>query len=133
SGSIAQPGVIGTPPVLDLSVSHTTRHPSSGSIIQLATGPTSAQREQVFKKIMGEWHLDFSRGQETVLIDANGNYFVTSEKRGREYSPKFKLVLLACNPELTKIEIGKDYPDGKRLQIEVLTLSDDRMTGVAKH
>ncbi len=98
-------------------------------------GVTDKAKDTVFQKIEGIWLLNFGRGEEEVKIERNGEYYVTSEKKGPRLA--FKLVLLAHNDDFSEIELGKDELNGRRRQIEVLTLSPvlkpTQMKGVAKH
>jgi hypothetical protein len=82
----------------------------------------------VFAKMKGRWHLDFSRGDETAVIDAEGHY-VTEGRRARHLQLRVIAFTSLDNP----VEIAKDRPDGSCLQIEYLTIGDNEMGGHAKH
>jgi hypothetical protein len=92
------------------------------------------QADEFFKRIKGRWKLDFSRGIETVIIDENGNYTIEGEKH-----PKWVLRLIAHTPDFSKVEVGKYFPEGKRLHVETLEVSPPppkrhfHMKGVAQH
>ncbi len=85
------------------------------------------QANRVLKKMSGRWNLDFSRGQEKAEIREDGSYILS----GKEL--KFRLVVLAVNEDTSTVEVGKDTPDGRRYQIEYLTITPDKMIGHAKH
>lgn len=83
--------------------------------------------------MVGEWHLDYSRGQEDVRIDNDLNYFVRDKSGKYPATPTFKLVIIATSVDFSKVEIGKDRLDGRRLHNETLAVSKSLMEGVAKH
>jgi len=99
--------------------------------------PTDEQARQFFEKIAGEWLLDFSRGTETLRIDADGNYFIYPPGRANEggVTPllKFRFALNACDRQLEHVEVSKQELNGKVRQVEVLTIRADSMHGYAKH
>ena len=100
----------------------------------IPTAPTEEQSRRFFTKIQGNWHLDYSRGKENVRIDNEGRYFVIDGPGSDPTTPKFRLKLLDCNSELTRVEIAKDFvKNGRRLHIEVLTVTEKRMEGVATY
>jgi hypothetical protein len=86
------------------------------------------QATRVLKKMAGRWNLDYSRGKETASIREDGSYFIEGNKE-----LKFRLVVLAVNEAKSAAEVAKDTPDGRRYQIEYLTITQDLMTGHAKH
>lgn len=90
---------------------------------------TADVRDRVFGMLKGRWAVEYSTGKEVARIDAGGSYFV----EGRGEKPAFHLVVIATNPDLTKVEVAKDFPDGRRKQIEFLNLGKDAMSGYAKH
>lgn len=104
---------------------------------ELPPRPTSKQALDVFERIAGEWHLDFSKGQEDVRISEDGNLFVLTTSRGKVVAttmrPTFRLELLACNSSLDQVEIAKVEPNGRTRQIEVLHITETEMSGSAKH
>jgi hypothetical protein len=89
---------------------------------------SSEQATRVLKKMAGRWQLDFSRGKETVRIEEDGSVFSDAKA-----NPKFHLVVLAVNDATGAVEVAKDTADGRRVQIEHLTITPDSMTGHAKH
>jgi hypothetical protein len=123
--SLLQEGTVGT------TSAATTLPP------ELPSGPTSEQAEEFFTRVAGEWHVDFSRGEEDVRIDQNGNVFLLGTMHGKSISPSvrpvFRLEVLACNPTLDQVEIAKVKLNGRTKQIEVLHVTKDEMTGYAKH
>ena len=120
--SVSEEGMIGT---------STTAPP------QLPAQPTPDQARSVFERVNGEWHLDYSHGEELVNIDTNGNYFVVALQDGKTVStttcPTFRLEVLSCNANFTAVEIAKVLLNGRTRQIEVLNVTTDKMTGYAKH
>jgi hypothetical protein len=82
----------------------------------------------VLEKMAGDWFLDFSRGTEKGRITKDGKYFVNDDKEAR-----FDLKVLAWNEETSTAEVAKDKADGRRLQIEWLTITPESMAGYAKH
>ena len=78
--------------------------------------------------MVGRWDLDFSRGKEKVVIRLDGSYFY-----GGKSEPAFRLVVLAINDKTGAVEVAKDLPDGRRRQIEYLTIEPNSMVGYAKH
>ncbi len=94
--------------------------------------PTDEQARQLFKKIAGEWLLEFSRGTETVRIDADGNYFIYPAGGGKPLL-KFRFALNACDTQLEQVEVAKQELNGRVRQIEVLAIKSDSMQGYAKH
>ena len=126
--SIADGGVVG----LTTTTTTTTTPPP-----ELPSGPTAEQAQEFFERIAGEWHMHYSRGQEDLRIDENGNIFVLTMKRGAPVAttarPKFRLELLACSSTLDQVEIAKVEPNGKTYQIEVLQVKPSEMSGYAKH
>jgi hypothetical protein len=94
--------------------------------------PTQDQIEQIFKNVAGKWNLDYSRGKEKVLIDSSGNYYALPNEPSKG-PPNFRLAIIACNPELTEVEWAKDRLNGQRRQIEVLTITKNKLEGSAKH
>ena len=66
---------------------------SSGKVV------TPDQAHSFFENVKGEWHLDYSRGQEDINIDENGNYFTHSLRDAKAVSttnrPSFHLKLLS--------------------------------------
>jgi hypothetical protein len=93
-----------------------------------ATGVTAEVKAKVMKRMAGRWNLDYSRGKEVAVIHEDGTYFIEGRRE-----PTFRLVLLAVNEATSTVEVAKDFPDGRRRQIEYLTLADDTMNGYAKH
>lgn len=89
---------------------------------------SSEQAARVLKKMEGRWILDYSRGQQPVKITADGAVF-----RNDEMQPAFRLKVLAWNEATSSVEVAKDRPDGRRLQIEYLTIAPNTMRGYAKH
>jgi hypothetical protein len=95
--------------------------------------PSREQVDSILSRAAGEWNLDYGRGKEKVVIEASGNYYVKPNEPGKGRPPDFRLTVIACNPDLTLIEWGKDRNNGKRLQIEVLSVAASKMEGTAKH
>jgi hypothetical protein len=83
---------------------------------------------RVLQRMEGQWRLDFSRGTERVKVNKSGEYFVSERSE-----PAFHLKVLAWNEQTSTAEIAKDRADGRRVQIEHLTISPDAMIGYAKH
>ena len=95
--------------------------------------PNGDQVAKILTKVTGQWNLDYSRGQEPVIIDSAGNYYINPADASRRKPPSFRLAIIACNPELTVVEWRKDKINGTSLQIEVLNLTEDKIEGFAKH
>lgn len=85
---------------------------------------------EVLKKMAGRWHLDYSDGEETVEIREGGTYYVVVKNKP---TFAFNLVVVAVNDATNAVEVAKDRPDGRRRQIEYLTLAENSMKGHAKH
>lgn len=90
--------------------------------------PSHEQVKRLLASLSGSWVLEEAGRKTDVIIDLKGEYYVRS--RGQ---PEFHLVILACNDNLTRAEVAKDLPDGKRFRIEVLEIATERMNGVVKH
>jgi hypothetical protein len=104
---------------------------------ELPSRPTSEQAEEFFTRIAGDWHLDYSRGEEDVRIDENGNVFLLKLMDGKPFTTTtravFHLEVLACNAAVDQVEIAKVKANGRTRQIEVLQVTQKEMTGYAKH
>jgi hypothetical protein len=85
-------------------------------------------KARVLKRMAGRWSLDYSRGKEVAVIHEDGAYFIEGRR-----DPTFRLVVLAVNEATSTVEVAKDLPDGRRRQIEYLTLAEGVMSGYAKH
>ncbi len=103
------------------------RNSASAEVVRAVPRVSAEQAARVLQKMEGDWNLDFSRGIERATIK-DGAYFVNHQK-----DAKFHLKVLAWNEQTSTAEVAKDKPDGRRLQIEHLTISGDAMTGFAKH
>jgi hypothetical protein len=103
--------------------------------IRSAPQPTIEQQKAVFAALKGKWKVDWPGGSEVASIDESGNYSVD----GYPDNPKFILSVVACNDMLTRVEIAKDYLNGKRHLIEVLNFTPNQIfkppqiNGVVKH
>jgi|GEM_PF-6182963 len=99
--------------------------------------PSEEQTKRFFSKIQGDWHLSSPRAVEDVHIDPEGRYQVYllgPKKLGANYlQDRYRLFLLACDSDLSKVELAKKTLDGQTFQIEVLNVGSDKMEGVAKH
>lgn len=95
--------------------------------------PSEEQISQFFKRIAGCWFLDYGRSNEYATIKENGDYLAGKNRYTTSATPVFKLILVACDAALTHVELAKQQPDGKIRQLEVLTVTDNEMVGVAKH
>ena len=82
----------------------------------------------VLRKMAGRWALDYSRGKEIAVISEHGAYSIEGKQE-----PTFCLVVLAVNQTTSRVEVAKDLPGGRRRQIEYLTITEDEMSGYAKH
>lgn len=105
----------------------------------LPPGPTEEDERVVFDRMKGQWTLDFERGTEEAKIDDRGGYYVR-RTLGRAIiqakfpeQPRFTLKLLSVSNDRTRVEIAKTQEGGRIRQIEVLEISDNEMTGYAKH
>ncbi len=94
----------------------------------LPPSPAPRQIANFFRMIAGRWDVDYSLGKERAKISPNGDYYVEAEPK-YQGMPKFKLVLIACDAQLLKVEIAKDFLDGRRHSIEVLKVDQDSMEG----
>lgn len=97
-------------------------------VVRAVSRVSPEQAALVLQKMQGSWNLDFSRGRERVKINSDGTLF-----RNEDKEPAFQLKVLAWNENTSSAEVAKDRPDGRRLQIEYLTITPDAMTGYAKH
>ncbi|HET6882401.1 MAG TPA: hypothetical protein VFI31_19705 [Pirellulales bacterium] len=97
-------------------------------VVQAAPRVSPEQAVEVLQRMKGSWNLDFTSGKEHARISADGDYFRNGGK-----DPAFRLKVLAWNESKSSAEVAKDWPDGRRLQIESLTIARDTMTGYAKH
>lgn len=114
--------------IIGLSVSTPSPSPS------LPIGPTVQQAEDFFNRIQGEWHLEFSRGQEDCRIDTDGKYFrLRTRQATTAEKPAFHLELLASTSNFERVEIAKVELNGRTRQIEVLDVTQNEMIGYAKH
>lgn len=89
---------------------------------------TDLERDEVLQKMSGKWILDYSYGKEQVWIQPNGDYYIATRAE-----PVFHLKVLAWNKDRNATEVAKDMADGRRRQIEFLSISQDVMVGHAKH
>jgi hypothetical protein len=111
-------------PVPSATVSETGATPPP-----LPSKPTFKQMASVFHSIEGTWDLDYTTGKERATITSSGDYFVEGERTKYEGMPKFRLLLIACNSDLSKIEIVKEFLDGRRHDTEVLNLKTNVLEG----
>jgi hypothetical protein len=90
--------------------------------------PSPEQVDRLLSSLSGSWMLEEEDKKTNLIIDRKGGYYVRSQSQ-----PEFRLVILACNDDLTRAEVAKDLPDGKRFRIEVLDIDSAQMKGVVKH
>jgi hypothetical protein len=96
------------------------------------TAPTEEQCKKFFTLIAGEWLFNYAVGNERAQITADGTYHVMNPSGRYATAPTFKLRLLDCKPDLSKVEMEKAYPAGSRMQVEVLDVTLKEMNGVTK-
>jgi hypothetical protein len=90
-----------------------------GAVVVKAS-PSTAQIKRIFDTLQGEWNLHIANREEHAKITSSGEYYVL----GGPVSglPKFRLNVLACSPDLSAVEVAKDYLDGRRDHTEFLHL-----------
>jgi ketosteroid isomerase-like protein len=99
--------------------------------------PTEEQVKSFFERIKGNWKRHHEQGFDELAIDGLGDVYYRFTEQGKTVSkspkPAFRLVLLACTPELSKVELSREAVNGTMRQIEVLRISENEMVGHAKH
>jgi hypothetical protein len=99
--------------------------------------PTEEQVKSFFERIKGNWKRHHEQGFDELAIDGLGDVYYRFTEQGKTVSkspkPAFRLVLLACTPELSKVEVSREAVNGTMRQIEVLRISENEMVGHAKH
>jgi hypothetical protein len=95
--------------------------------------PSPAQKETFFDTIKGLWKVDTELALEPERVLIEGESYRVFPKSGGEAVQTYLLSLLACTPDLSRVELGKRTLDGRLFQIEVLNVGQRLMEGVVKH
>jgi hypothetical protein len=99
--------------------------------------PTDDQVQSFFQRIKGNWKRNHEQGFDELAIDELGDSYYRFTEQGVTVSlspkPAFHLVLIACAPDLSKVEVAREASNGTARQIEVLRINDNEMIGHAKH
>lgn len=81
-------------------------------------------------KIAGEWVLRFRGKSESIVIDETGGYRILLSAKGVRFDkPTFRVRLISCVPDLSRVEILKEEIDGSREYPEALNVSENEMVG----
>lgn len=99
--------------------------------------PTEDQVRGFFQRIKGNWKRNHEQGFDELAIDELGDSYYRFTEQGVTVSqspkPAFHLVLVACAPDLSKVEVAREAVNGTARQVEVLRINDNEMIGHAKH
>jgi hypothetical protein len=88
-----------------------------------------ANQRRVLERLKGRWQVSSQELNGVVSIGADGQYW--EEDNGSH--PPYQLSILSISPDFTRVEISKSTSDGRPLQQEMLTLTENQMFGYVKH